>query len=257
MKITASHLGNIVLTILLAFVLVMFAQETFAADSEEQIQDGKVEVIYPIENTAPYRDRKENRSIIFGFSNEKPVFKNFRSRIDDLTYDEIYKSNSVDFFQGELGLKYNFGVGGLGASLMYGYGEVDRSNNGFNSTLTVAKKGAKLTYTMDTLFKEPYVAPYATVQLLNWDWTEKLVDTTTDARETKSGSTQWTTGFQGGFLIQLNWMDPDSALTAQNSSGMNNAFLDIFVSQYAATTGSEDPNFLTDMTYGGGLKLEF
>lgn len=261
MKITASHLGNIVLTLILVFCLVLIAQDSFAADSEEQIMDGKVEVIYEAQEV-PFKERRSDRSIIFGVTMEELVFSNFRSKIDGTTYKEGYKNTPVKLVQGELGLKYNFGLGGISASVIYGAGEskekVQDNADVYDSLLTMNKKGVKLSMTFDTLFSEPWVAPYISGQMLSWEWSEHVDNLTTNSTYgRKSGTTGWTSAFQGGVLLQLNWLDPNSAIMAKNESGMTNAYLDLFVSQYSATTGSEDPNFQTDMTYGGGFKLEF
>lgn len=257
MKITASHLGNLVLTILLFFCLIIFGRSAFAADTEEVILDGKVEVVYPVEATVPFKERKPNKSVIFGVTMDQVFFNQFRSKIDGYAYEDLFGKSTVNVIQAELGLKYNFPIGGIGASLIYGSGEVTDTKGVDYNRLSVRKKGLNLTFTMDSIFSEPYVAPYISGQVLNWDWDEKTTNVPTETSLTKSGSSAFTSGFQGGLLIQLNWLDPDSALTAQNASGMNNAFIDLFVSQYNSTTGAEDPNFQTDLNYGGGLKLEF
>jgi hypothetical protein len=118
--------------------------------------------------------------------------------------------------------------------------------------LNISKKGIGAHLTLDNLFPEPYVAPFAEAQYVSFDWQESQPN---DLKV--SGSTAYSSAFRFGLSLQLNWLDPKSALAAQESSGMENAFIDVFVSQYSASTAAEDPNFQTGMNYGGGLRLEF
>jgi hypothetical protein len=60
-----------------------------------------------------------------------------------------------------------------------------------------------------------------------------------------------------GFLFQLDWLDYDSAKTSTFDWGLENAFLDVYATQYAKTQSADDPNTETDWLYGAGLRLEY
>jgi hypothetical protein len=238
-------------TTVILLALFCFASSLFA--SEEDPNDGKIEIVYPAEKLAPYKLRRADWGFLFGLSGEQIVPTKFRSRIDNSSYAELFGTSPMQAGQLELGLKYNFMLGSLGASVLYGNGGVHDGRIGDGRTLNVTKKGLHLTYTMDNLFNEPYVAPYGGVQFASWEWTE-FADT---ALTKETGSTSLTGGLTVGVLLQIDWLMPGEALNARNSSGIENTFLDLYVSQYNASEAKEDQNLQTDMNYGFGLKVEY
>ena len=253
MKITQSHLGSFVLTILLAFCLLLIARESFAeTETEAVIQDGKVEVIYSAEALSSYRQRRPSHSIVFGVTVDNLFPEKFRSKIDGAAYKELFGSSVVPLVQADLGIKYNFGLGGVYGGVILGTGEVSDSPNGESTTLNLRKKGLTAGFYMDNMFEEPYVVPYVSGQVFSFDWEES-----TKSLGSKTGATAYTSAIQVGVLLQLNWLDPEASLAAQNASNLNNTFIDMFASQYNTSNGSDDPNFQTDFNFGVGLRLEY
>ncbi len=264
---TASYSGTIVLTLLLLFCLFLIAEDSFGADAESTPDDGKIEVVYPANRLMPYRERRGDWGVNFGLQYEALFPTRYRSKIDDSPYDHMFGDNPVDMIQGQLGLKYNFALGSIAASALLAAGSIyDRQIMNYlddpntpaverpeaDAKLQLTKMGASFTYIMDTLFPEPYIAPYIEGQIFKMDWMESALD-----EETKSGTTDFLTAVSAGVLIQLNWLDPASAFEAQNGSGLQNTYLDLFISQYNGSGSGDDPNFETDMNYGAGLRLEF
>lgn len=249
------------LTVLLVFCLLLIARESFADDAIEGPQDGKVEVVYPAERMAPYKERRSNWSTTFGFSVDNIIPDKFRSRINNSSYDELFGSTPISLYQFELGLKYNFGLGGIGLSVFGGQGGVENNNNINNRSelheLTLTKYGGSLSYIMDNLFSEPYVAPFIEGQYYRFGWDEHRSVYKSESLGDSTGETDFTSALIVGILIQLNWLDQQSAISAQDSSGLENAYLSLFVSQYNTSESAEDPDFQTGTNYGGGIKLEF
>ncbi len=217
-------------------------------DSDNGENSGLVEVHYDAEILAPYRDRRSNWSGVFAASLEQVLPDRFISTLDGSTYGDLFGETPVSLIQMEAGTKYNFALGSIGAGVIYGVGSVNKSTD----SLTLTKTALSFTYTMDSLFSDPYVAPYANFQVLQWG----IVDE--GATLSHSESTSMSTGYSLGILILMDWMDPDTALKAINSSGLENSYLDLFMTQYNTSSGGNDEADLqTSFNYGAGLRLEF
>lgn len=255
MKITQSHLGNFVLTLLLFFCLILIARESLAnseTETEDTVQDGKVEILYSPDELTTYKERKQDRSFLFSVSVDNLILNQFKSPIDDQLYEDLFGEQTIPLVQLDLGIKQNFGFGGVYASFIIGKGEVSERTSGQLTTMNLQKKGISLGLIADRLFQEPYVAPYISWQLFNFDWEER-----TEFQGSKHGETGLANAVQGGVLFQLNWLDPDTALDGQRSSNLTNTYLDLFVSQYNTSDRAEDPDFQTGVNFGFGLRLEY
>lgn len=267
-----SVVGSLVLTVLLVFCLLLIAGETLAASELETLPtDGKIEVVYPSEKLAPYRERRETWSTVFSINVDQFYPDKFRSRlqqggVEDAPYDTLFGSSPITLTQVQLGAKYNFGLGALGTALIVGMGTIKDQRTGRtmgtfageSHELTIFKKGATVQFAMDNLFPEPYVVPYIEGQLFKIDYRERrsAPGVESDIAE-NSGTTDFATAVVLGALIQLNGLEKEAALMAQETSGMDNIFLDIFASQYNTSSDETDPSFETSINYGAGLRFEF
>lgn len=255
MKSLSGTLGSIVLSILLGFCLLLMANDALAQGEIETSTDGKIEVEYPAEAQAPYQDRRENWSTVFAINVDQIMPDKFRSKVSSDSYETLFGTSPIQLVQGQLGAKYNFSLGGIGIAGIFGHGEIEDGRSGSSRDLTIQKKGIVLSLVLDNLTKEPYLAPYLEGHIYNFDWSEGGVEA--QNMESKEGSTAFGSAVTVGVLLQLNWLDPEAAIAAQNSSGLENAFLDIFVSQYGTSGSEDDPNFETSTNFGAGLRLEF
>lgn len=274
MKPLKGVLSNIVLTFLFVFSLILIARDAFAQDlfeNEKQIKvaatnyddgepnDGTIEVIYAPQYLAPYKERYSDWGITAGINYSEFYPDKFRSKIDNLSYDQLFDSYPMDLIQGEFGVNYNTAIGsfGIGASIgvgtVAGKARINGVTSGGPRDLKIYKYAVSGTYALNMLFEEPYVVPYASGQVFTLDWEEN--DTINGT--TKTGSTAIALGVTAGLLVQLNWLDSNAALYAQTTSGLDNAFLDLFVTQYNTSNDANDPNFETEMNVGAGVKLEF
>jgi hypothetical protein len=52
-------------------------------------------------------------------------------------------------------------------------------------------------------------------------------------------------------------LDQDTAKESTFSTGLENTFIDLYITQYAKTESEDDPNTETDLGYGAGIRLEF
>lgn len=252
MNSRSGNLGSFVLLILLIASLIMIAQETSARDNDEDPGDGKVEIVYGAETTVPYKQRRGNWSLVWALNMDQVVPGKYRSQVNNDSYTDVFGEDPVKLIQLEAGVKFNFALGSLGASVLGGAGSVTKGGTGPGDKLSLTKKGLSLNFFMDNLFQEPYVVPYLQGQMYNFDWKE-----TRDNSLENAGTTGFGMAMTFGALFQLNWLDPDTALKSMNAFGLQNTYLDLFVSQYNTSNSEEDPDFQTDMNYGAGIRLEF
>lgn len=231
------------------------AQEDLTAQgaSVDGIGDGNVEIIYPASRMDPYRERRSDWAIQFAINYENFMPLKFTSSNDGKKYSELFGENSMALIQGELGLKYNFMLGALTFDLMAGSASISDARSKEDRGLWILKRAAAFGYTMDAVMKEPYIAPYAKFQIFDFMYKDKG-----SAAGDSRGTTAWTTGFTLGLLIQLNSIDPtETALAANRDYGLNNTYLDVFATQYNTSNAKDDPQFMTSLNWGAGIRLEF
>ncbi len=223
----------------------------------EEENDGTVEVQYSADTLAPFSQRKSNFSTTFGINVEQVYPEDYISGIDGNKYETLFGTSTIDIVQGRLGLKYNTSAGGIEVGILGGYGEISDgriavlTGTDTDAKLEVTKLGAYGSYVMDSLFSEPYLAPYIEGQLYSYDWLESA-----KSGEEAKGNTAISYGFSIGALFQLNWLDPSNAFIARESFGLNNTYVDLFVSYYTKGDG-DDPDFSSNTNLGFGLKFEF
>ncbi len=220
-------------------------------DYREPLSD-VVEMHIPIEVNQPYRDRRLDHGFMFGLNYENTQMFNYVSIVDFTTpFADMFGDIEIPIYNTSVGYKYNFLLGSLAANLGLGYGTYSSSDSGIFRSLTFTKYSASASYIADALFKEPYVAPYATVGVNQFDITEK------------AGEAEYSHGIQAayfftaGLLLQLNWLDEDVARKSIVDYGLENTYLDVFVTQFQPSVDPEDPNTETEYTFGAGLRLEF
>src|SRR2546427_784081 len=86
----------------------------------EDINDGKIDVLYGPETNAPYIDRRTNWGFSFGLNQENILPNNFISTQDGNTYKDLFGTMPVRLFQVSAGFKYNISFGALSAEGIVG-----------------------------------------------------------------------------------------------------------------------------------------
>ncbi len=198
-----------------------------------------------------YEDRRTTHGFLFsvGYHNYTP--KNYLSTLDLTVYSEIYGSSPIGMYEVQLSYKYNFDLGAMTAGLGYGSGSVSGTFNNTERTLSVTKPSLSIGYIADTLFSEPYFAPYFKVAV--WQISVKESDGT----QSFSGDTKMGFNYTIGALIQLNALDLDTSVYANKRFGLSNTYLDIFATQYTKTQDASDADTESELGYGAGLVFEF
>ncbi len=216
----------------------------------ENANNETVEVSYLKNQNIIYREGRSNWSTFISMNSEMIMFDQYRSQFDRTSYDSVYGARTLNTAQGEVGIKYNFSLGSIGLSVLYGKGFLrDTTKAGDSRELSVEKMAGGLTYFMDTFFSEPYFAPYVGSEIYKFNWRERSV-----SKGEKTGDTDFAVMWTLGGLIQLNWIDPETSRKTRNEWGLTNMFLDVYVSQYLS---EDEPDFTSSINYGSGLRFEF
>lgn len=224
---------------------------TYEKNVDPENPDGLVEYEMKEDFSLDFSERRKSYSIIMGFNYSPLETSKFRSELDAFTYSELFGSSTIPFVQGQIGIKYNTLIGSVSLEGIIGDGTVTDSRSGEKRTLHLFKKGGATAIYLDTLFKEPYVVPYGAFQFFELDYEDKGEEDNT------KGTTEVSTGYTAGLLVQLNWLDPDPADFARRNHGLQNTYLDLFISALNTSQSKNDPDFQTSLTWGAGLKMEF
>jgi hypothetical protein len=224
------------------------------AKAEEALtkeNDQTIEVIVPASALAKYKHRRNKLGTKVGVNYENIKPDSYVSPVDNTKYEQLFNKETISFLQISGGPQYNLNAASISLEGVYATGSMSNNYSGESVSLSITKKGLKGSVNLDAIKDEPYIVPYIAGELFVLDFAEKG----------RTGNTSGTTGFSTsisvGALLQLNWIDQVSARDAYNYSGVENAFLDVYVKQYQASMKSTDPSFKTDWTLGLGLKLEF
>jgi len=211
-----------------------------------------VELHYPIEPDKPYKQRRNTNGFMLSIGYENVLFNQYLSAIDFTTpYSDMFGSSEIQVYKVEANYKFNFSLGSLMAGMGLGYGTLSSVGSGTMHSIEISKYSASLSYVMDALANEPYVAPYVTAGLMQLDLKE------TSETDSQSGSIQMAMFYQAGLLVQLNWLDDAVSRKALMDYGLQNTYADLFISHYEPSSSPDDPNTGTGWNLGAGLRLEF
>lgn len=222
----------------------------FATKAEEQ---GLVEIRDNDEIFQTYRERREGHGWLVGAGVENYKPQNFLSPVDGDSYETIFGGANIMMMSVEGGYKLNLGAISIGAVLGYAQGSVGGSSDGETRSLKVERTSLKGMLALDGITDEPLVAPYASFGLYRLG-----VDDFVETADLKfEGQTGTGTLLSIGALVQLNWLERASAREAWISSGLQNTYLDVFVTQLGKTSSDDDPDFSSAFNWGAALRLEF
>lgn len=222
-----------------------------AAMVTEENNESYIEYELPENEEVKFSERRKWYSIVFG-ANYSPIeTKKFRSNYDGFTYSELYGSSPMPYMQISVGPKFNTSFASMSFEGIFGQGFIEDTRVDEKRSLTLMKKGIVGTIYLDGIFKEPYVVPYGSFEAYELDYTDKAPD------ETRKGTTDITTGYSFGMLLQLNWLDPHPAEYARRNYGLHNTYVDLFLTAQNTSQSKDDPDFQTSISWGAGLKLEF
>lgn len=240
--------------ILVAIIFGILTQLVFVDICQAEEQDsGLVEIHYPVDSAVSYKERRRTHGTNVGFNLTQMIPYNWESLIDDEYYGDVYGQTPIMLMTLEGGYKFNFVLGSLNFLAGIGFGQATADLSGVTRFINVTKYLVKGMYILDDIFPEPYLAPYIGGSV----WQMRVTESEQDSDFGGTRTTGYGFEYSVGALIQLNWLEPDTARETLAESGLENTYLDLFVSQHFRTQQSDDPSTSTDINYGAGLRLEF
>lgn len=200
----------------------------------------------------PYRERRPSWGVTtsMGYSSYEPL--NYEPDFVAANFSDVYSNPTVPMLEIMFGVKKNMSIGSLGFELGAGYYEASSYNKDYgDSTLTLIPARLGLTFTMDALSADPVFVPYIAGGAYSMIFKESLGGNSHD------GNTQVSIYAHGGIAFSLQWFDRFGAITAYRESGVQATYAYVEVQKYVQAGAAADGDFSNDISYAGGLKLEF
>jgi hypothetical protein len=245
----------------------IFAQELNlnSPRSPSDAETGQVILEKTPDYSSAYLQRRGTHGALFSVIYEKFYPIDYRSQFDDGYIEDIIGEDRVDLIGLEIGYKYNFKLGSFAVLGNYASGAIDGQIGGNERNLAFTKYGVSANYAIDALFDEPWVVPYIQAGAQQFVVAESSIAGDLEATPNVSFN------YKLGLLFQLDWfenfMDDTARVERLRSSALENTFLDVYATEYLASsnaldasaqTGTEgDPNLRSSFELGIGLKLEF
>lgn len=170
---------------------------------------------------------------------------------DQPTFGDVYTKAELPNLEFQINIKRNLSYASVGAELAAGYYKNDADRDEVSSTLTLMPVRLGATFTLDNLYAKPYVVPYASLGGYVIQYKEQGTDDTT------SGTTKVAPYFNLGAQFSLDWIDPRSAMNAFNDAGLQSTFVFLEMRKLMASSSASDPDLSNNVSFGGGLRLEF
>lgn len=236
-------------------IAILFAPVFAGAAPAQELADplagerSTIEIEYRPEALLPYRLRRGSWGPLLGFRYETFIPSAYESPYDGNTYDALFGGEGLQMMGLQAGAKYNLPFASISAELSYHQGGISDSRIGDDVSLRVSRTGFHAGLWLDMLWLEPYVVPYVQADVYMIDFEES------DSQVSESGTAGPGFGYTAGLLIQLNKLDERASLEALANSGLQNTYLDLFITQFNGSGGETD--FAGDLGWGAGLRLEF
>ncbi|MEI7972763.1 MAG: hypothetical protein WCH11_00180 [Bdellovibrio sp.] len=249
------RLRDVILALCLASQ-TFFAPLSEASENPKDLQDKKppsgwVEVEPAIDYDRSYVYRRHPWGFVFSLQTESGKLSDqFISPVGSLAYTQMI-DRPLQIFEIQMSAKWNLSWvsillgGGLGGGSQRG----DKS--GAMYWLELEKKSFHLLCAFDTLMSFPWVVPYAGLLWTGWD------ARTISSTERIVSANPYVLGNQAGLMFQINWFEERAARQAHAESGLENAYLDIFLAQYPGYATAGTPNIRFSSYYGLALRMEY
>lgn len=249
------------------FAAISRAQDLNNEEPSHIEQSGVVELEKQEDYSLSYKKRRSQHGALFSVSMEKFYPSDFRSLYNDAYIENIIGDEKIELAGLELGYKHNIGPLSISALGAYSQGSIKGLGSESGREIKINKLGASVNMALDAVFEEPWVVPYAQAGVHQFNLSESKA-TTADSR---SATTGFAVNYKYGLLFQLDWLENAFDKSAKNdrlqSSGLENTYIDVYITEYLASSNADDPsqppteggdpNLLSSGEIGLGLKLEF
>ncbi len=229
------------------------------ADYVEVIPKEKNVEIVARKKYSNYRDRRTASGLLINVNAENLYFSEYKSILDGALYEKLFGQEDLAMVQLQAGYKFNFILGSIVGGASYGSGTLIDDRSTEERLLTLNKKSVYAQWLLDSLMKEPYIVPYVGLNF----WTMSIHEENKTALPTSGKVTSLNhdtgngTAITVGFLVQLNWLEPEVSKLAYINDGLENTYLDVFWTEYRGTDHALDPILEDGFNFGAGLRFEF
>ena len=199
----------------------------------------------------PYRNRRDKwgQTVSVGYSSFTPI--NYEPNFITSNFEDIYATADMPLIELQVTVKRNFALGSIGAEFGVGMYQNNSDSDLIESDIQLIPFRLGMNYSIDNLYHEPFVVPYAMAGAYVVMYEENA------ASVAHGGNTQIAPYFGGGLLLQLNWVDREAARISYLESGIENTFIYLEMRRFIASSVVSDPDFSTGFDWGLGVRLEF
>ena len=164
-----------------------------------------------------------------------------------------YEGTVPDTFEVQISPRLDIRVGTIAFDVGYSSYSI-QATDGSAANLSVSLPRVGATFLFDTLFKEPYVVPYASLGFFQAQYNQS--DSGTEGQPA-TGTSPISSYFSIGLLLQLNWIDSEQAALAFDELGLENSYIFGEYRTYTGPDGIDTRGLASDETLAFGLRLEF
>jgi len=200
-----------------------------------------------------YRERRLGWGSTFsiGYSSYEPI--NYEPDFVPAQFTDIYSTPEMPLIELTVVVKKNFSMGSLGFEMGVGGYQNDSDDTELSdSSLTLIPIRVGAAFYLDNLTPEPIFVPYVAGGGYTIMYKEEL-----NGGSSNNGNTQVAPYVHGGLALSLNWIDKRGAREAFQESGIENTFAYFELQKFIESGAESDGDFSNDISYAGGVRVEF
>ncbi len=200
----------------------------------------------------PYRDRRPRWGVTasVGYSSYEPL--NYEPDFVTANFADVYGNPSIPMLDILFSVKRNMSFGSLGVEFGAGYYAVSSRDASLGeSTLNLIPARLGAVVALDTLSASPIFVPYFAAGAYTMVFDESL------GGNSHNGNTQVSAYIHGGVAISLHWIDRVGSIVAYRESGVEATYAYLEAQKYIAAGADADGDFSNEISYAGGIRLEF
>lgn len=209
----------------------------------------------------PYKQRQQRWGLVVALGAELVTFPNLYSQFTEADgsvahSEDLFGSDGITAMGLEIGPKYNTSIGSFGLNL--GFAMIQASEK--DAGLDIRRVSSTFSYYLDTIWSEPYFVPYFGVGAWQAEYSETagFVDAGGSPVDMEMKySSEIGYHWRLGGLINLDWLEPKTALRSRRNLGLQATFLNLYATSTYMSESSPDPDLESEMDFGASLLLEF
>ncbi|MGE4133232.1 MAG: hypothetical protein AB7F86_16435 [Bdellovibrionales bacterium] len=201
----------------------------------------------------PYPERRSKWGFMasLGYSSYEPLNYEPAYAPAGTSFYEVYGGADMPLIELAFTIKRNLAMGAIGLEIGAGMTQNATADKDYgDSFLRIIPIKVMLNYYLDTMGKEPVLAPYIGGGAYVMQFREELDS------EASNGSTQAAPYIHAGIAFQLDWIDRAAATISYRESGIQSSFIYVEAQSYMISSAQSDEDF-SSFSYAGGMKLEF